>query len=162
MQKAVEKREWLNAGVLFMVFLAVMSVISGVALAQTNSTTNSTDTTTTINWNIDTAPLINMVIALLPAVLAIAIVKMLFEQLGRFGKFVNMQKVHGTGRWLLKTLPMALLAISAAFSTALAQTDTTTSSIDVSSLISIVISLMPLIIVLVIIKAIMSAFKGLG
>ena len=158
-----------QAGALVLAAIYAMIALVGIGLAQTTNSTTTT-TTSTIDWSIDVAPLINIVISLLPAVLAIGIIKMLFDSLGRFGRFVRFKeklpKVSiNPSHVKLAASITAIAVIVAGFlsvtPTALAQTDAST-GFDVSSMVNLVMSLMPLIIILVIMKALMNAFSGIA
>ena len=161
-------KAWLigkSLGVLILSALCLPLLISGV-LAEGNETTTTT-TSITIP-QIDVAPLINLVVALLPAILVIVIIRAVLGSIAGYARLVRIK--HKLGGWLsnskvVKVLPAVLMIAFLCFGffsgTVAAETSSTT-GIDVSAMIDLVMSLLPLIIVLVIVKALMNAFKGLG
>ena len=80
-----------SAGVTILSAASLLSLLP-VALCQKANETATTTMTSTINWTIDPAPLINLVIALLPAILVIIIIKAVLGSLTSFARF---SKVHG-------------------------------------------------------------------
>ena len=173
--------DWKSLGVLvlsliLLVPLVFFNAVPAVYAEDTNSTATTT-TTSTINWDIDVAPLINLVVSLLPAVLVIVIIKAVLGSLGGFARLARLKAKIGSWfsgvkansanvKWS-KVIPalafLAMIVAGVAFGVpGAAAEESTTASIDVNSMINLVMSLLPLIIVLVIIKAIMGAFKGLG
>ena len=147
--------------------VAVVSAISmlGFLGAVFGQETNSTTTTTAINWTIDPAPLINLVVALLPAILVIIIIKAV---LGSLSGFARLSKIHGwfKANWH-KIAPVAvfcLLVAGAVTGVTPVAAETTSSSvnIDISSMVNLIMSLLPLIIILVIMKALIQSFQGIA
>ncbi|MEM0488994.1 MAG: hypothetical protein QW707_07345 [Candidatus Bathyarchaeia archaeon] len=147
--------------------VAVVSAISmlGFLGAVFGQETNSTTTTTAINWTIDPAPLINLVVALLPAILVIIIIKAV---LGSLSGFARLSKVHGwfKANWH-KIAPVAVLCLLVAgavtgVTPVAAQTSTPSLNFDISGLVNLVLALLPLIIILVIMKALIQAFQGIA
>jgi len=163
-------KAWLigkSLGVLILSALCLPLLISGV-LAEGNETTT---TTTTIQIpQIDVAPLINLVVALLPAILVIVIIRAVLGSLSGYARLARIK--HKLGGWfnaisnsrVVRVLPAVLMIafLCFGFISGVAAETSSSTSIDVSSMIDLVMSLLPLIIVLVIVKALMNAFKGLG
>ena len=163
-------KAWLigkSLGVLILSALCLPLLISGV-LAEGNETTT---TTTTIQIpQIDVAPLINLVVALLPAILVIVIIRAVLGSISGYARFTRFK--HKLSGWfnavnnsrMVKVLPAVLMVafLCFGFFSGVAAETSSTSTIDVSQMIDLVMSLLPLIIVLVIVKALMNAFKGLG
>ena len=158
-----------SLGVLILSALCLPLLISGV-LAEGNETTT---TTTTIQIpQIDVAPLINLVVALLPAILVIVIIRAVLGSLSGYARLARIK--HKLGGWfnaasnsrVVRVLPAVLMIAFLCFGfmsgTVAADTGSSTTGIDVSQMIDLVMSLLPLIIVLVFVKALMNAFKGLG
>ena len=156
-----------SLGVLILSALCLLPMLAGV-LAEGNETTT---TTTTIKIPpIDVAPLINLVVSLLPAVLVIVIIRAVLGSISSYARLVRIK--HRLSGWfnavsnsrVVRVLPAVLMIAFLCFGlmsgTVAAETSSTT-SIDVSAMIDLVMSLLPLIIVLVIVKALMNAFKGL-
>ena len=156
-----------SLGVLILSALCLLPMLGGV-LAEGNETTT---TTTTIQIpQIDVAPLINLVVALLPAILVIVIIRAVLGSISSYARLVRIK--HRLSGWfnavsnsrVVRVLPAVLMIAFLCFGfmsgTVAAETSSTT-SIDVSAMIDLVMSLLPLIIVLVIVKALMNAFKGL-
>ena len=157
-----------SAGALAVSAISLLSFIPAALCQETNSTTTTTTTTSAINWTIDPAPLINLVIALLPAILVIVIIK---SVLGSIASFARFSKIHRIGAFFKanwpRILPLIVLGllvtgVTLGFAPVAAEETTSTVNIDVSGLINLVMSLLPLIIILVILKALMNAFKGIG
>ena len=156
-----------SLGVLILSALCLLPMLGGV-LAEGNETTT---TTTTIQIpQIDVAPLINLVVALLPAILVIVIIRAVLGSIAGYARLARIK--HRLSGWfnavsnsrVVRVLPAVLMIAFLCFGffsgTVAAETSSTT-SIDVSAMIDLVMSLLPLIIVLVIVKALMNAFKGL-
>ena len=161
-----------SAGVAVLSAVSLLSFLPA-ALCQESNETVTTTTTSTINWSIDPAPLINLVIALLPAILVIMIIKAVLGSLASFARF---SKVHGffarafsffRANWPriapLAVLCMLVAGVTAGVAPVAAQeTATTTVNFDVSGLVNLVMALLPLIIILVIMKALIQAFQGIA
>jgi len=158
-----------SAGALAVSAISLLSFIPAALCQETNSTTTTTTTTSAINWSIDPAPLINLVIALLPAILVIVIIKSVLGSIASFARFSKIHRITAffKANWP-RIAPLAVLCllvtgVTFGFAPVAAQeTTTSTVNIDVSGLINLVMSLLPLIIILVILKALMNAFKGIG
>jgi len=163
-------KAWLigkSLGVLILSALCLLPMLGGVFAQESNSTTT---TTTSIQIpQIDVAPLINLVVALLPAILVIVIIRAVLGSIAGYARLARIK--HKLGGWfnavsnsrVVRVLPAVLMIAFLCFgfiSGVAAQTSSTT-GIDVSQMIDLVMSLLPLIIVLVIVKALMNAFKGL-
>ena len=160
-----------SAGVLVFSTISLLSFLPAVLAEETNSTTTTT-TTSTINWSIDPAPLINLVIALLPAILVIMIIKAVLGSLASFARF---SKIHGflarafsffRANWP-RIAPLAVIGLligvsCVGFAPVAAQETSTTVNFDVSGLVNLVMALLPLIIILVIMKALIQAFSGIA
>ena len=169
--KEVRLRVWnwvKSAGVLVFSTISLLSFLPAVLAEETNSTT----TTSTINWSIDPAPLINLVISLLPAILVIIIIKAVLGSLASFARF---SKIHGffarafsffRANWP-RIAPLAVLCLLAAgvvtgVAPVAAEETTSTINVDISGLVNLVMALLPLIIILVIMKALIQAFSGIA
>jgi len=152
---------WLkSAGVAVVSAVSMLGFLGTVFAQETEQTT-----TTAINWAIDPAPLINLVIALLPAILVIIIIKAV---LGSLSGFARLSKVHGwfKANWH-KIAPVAVLCLLVAgavtgVTPVAAQTTTPSLNFDISGLVNLVLALLPLIIILVIMKALIQAFQGIA
>ena len=148
--------------------LCLPLLISGV-LAEGNETTTTTTTSIQIP-QIDVAPLINLVVSLLPAILVIVIIKAVLGSISGFARLTRIKNKFGgwfntvSNSRVVKILPAVLMIgfLCVGFFSGVAAETSSTSTIDVSQMIDLVMSLLPLIIVLVIVKALMNAFKGLG
>ena len=161
-----------SAGVLVFSTISLLSFLPAVLAEETNSTTTTT-TTSTINWSIDPAPLINLVIALLPAILVIMIIKAVLGSLASFARF---SKIHAffartfsffKANWpriapLAVACFLAVAAVTGVTPVAAEETGSTTVNFDVSGLVNLVMALLPLIIILVIMKALIQAFQGIA
>ena len=156
-----------SLGVLILSALCLLPMLGGVFAEESNSTT----TTTTIQIpQIDVAPLINLVVALLPAILVIVIIKAVLGSISSYARLVRIK--HRLSGWfnavsnsrVVRVLPAVLMIafLCFGFISGVAAETSSTTGIDVSQMIDLVMSLLPLIIVLVIVKALMNAFKGLG
>ena len=155
-----------SLGVLILSALCLLPMLGGVFAQESNSTT-----TTSIQIpQIDVAPLINLVVALLPAILVIVIIRAVLGSISGFARFSRIKnKFSGwfnavSNSRMVKVLPAVLMVafLCFGFISGVAAETSSTSTIDVSQMIDLVMSLLPLIIVLVIVKALMNAFKGLG
>ena len=158
-----------SLGVLILSALCLPLLISSV-LAEGNETTTTTTTSITIP-QIDVAPLINLVVALLPAILVIVIIRAVLGSIAGYARLVRIK--HKLSGWfnaasnsrVVRVLPAVLMVAFLCFGffsgMVAADTGSSTTGIDVSAMIDLVMSLLPLIIVLVIVKALMNAFKGL-
>jgi len=172
--KEVRLRVWnwvKSAGVLVFSTISLLAFLPAVLCEETNSTTTTT-TTSTINWNIDPAPLINLVISLLPAILVIIIIKAVLGSLASFARF---SKIHGffarafsffRANWP-RIAPLAVLCLLVAgvvtgVAPVAAEETTSTINVDISGLVNLVMALLPLIIILVIMKALIQAFSGIA
>ena len=159
-----------SAGVTVLSAASLLSLLPAALCQEANET--ATTTTSTINWTIDPAPLINLVIALLPAILVIIIIKAVLGSLTSFARF---SKVHGffakafsffRANWP-RIAPLAVLcflvvgAVTGVTPVAAEETSTTV-NFDVSGLVNLVMALLPLIIILVIMKALIQAFSGIA
>ena len=157
-----------SLGVLILSALCLLPMLGGVFAQESNSTTTTTTTSIQIP-QIDVAPLINLVVALLPAILVIVIIRAVLGSISGFARLTRIK--NKLGGWfntvnnsrVVKILPAVLMIgfLCVGFFSGVAA-ETTSSTIDVSQMIDLVMSLLPLIIVLVIVKALMNAFKGLG
>ena len=158
-----------SLGVLILSALCLLPMLGGVFAQESNSTTTTTTTSIQIP-QIDVAPLINLVVALLPAILVIVIIRAVLGSISGFARFSRIKnKFSGwfnavNNSRMVKVLPAVLMVafLCFGFISGVAAETSSTSTIDVSSMIDLVMSLLPLIIVLVIVKALMNAFKGLG
>jgi len=163
-------KAWLigkSLGVLILSALCLPLLISGV-LAEGNQTTTTTTTSIQIP-QIDVAPLINLVVALLPAILVIVIIRAVLGSISSYARLVKIK--HRLSGWfnavsnsrVVRVLPAVLMIafLCFGFISGVAAETSSTTGIDVSQMIDLVMSLLPLIIVLVIVKALMNAFKGL-
>jgi len=156
-----------SLGVLILSALCLPLLISGV-LAEGNQTTTTTTTSIQIP-QIDVAPLINLVVALLPAILVIVIIRAVLGSISSYARLVKIK--HRLSGWfnavsnsrVVRVLPAVLMIafLCFGFISGVAAETSSTTGIDVSQMIDLVMSLLPLIIVLVIVKALMNAFKGL-
>jgi len=158
-----------SLGVLILSALCLLPMLGGVFAQESNSTTTTTTTSITIP-QIDVAPLINLVVALLPAILVIVIIRAVLGSLSGYARLARIK--HKLGGWfnavsnsrIVRVLPAVLMIafLCFGFISGVAAETSSSTSIDVSSMIDLVMSLLPLIIVLVIVKALMNAFKGIG
>jgi len=158
-----------SLGVLILSALCLLPMLGGVLAEESNSTTTTTTTSIQIP-QIDVAPLINLVVALLPAILVIVIIRAVLGSISGYARFTRFK--HKLSGWfnavsnsrMVKVLPAVLMVafLCFGFFSGVAAETSSTSTIDVSQMIDLVMSLLPLIIVLVIVKALMNAFKGLG
>jgi len=153
--------DWIkNVGVAVLAAIGVVSAIPGVFAQETNTTTSSQ-----IVWSIDPAPIINIVLALLPVVVILMVVKAIFESLTRYTRLARIRnalaspRAKAFGLGLLSLL--GLLVCGFTFAPVYAQ-ETSSVSFDVSGLVNIVLALMPLIIILVVMKALIGSLKDLA
>ncbi|MEM0488771.1 MAG: hypothetical protein QW707_06170 [Candidatus Bathyarchaeia archaeon] len=146
--------------------VAVVSAISmlGFLGAVFGQETDSTTTTTAINWAIDPAPLINLVIALLPAILVIIIIKAILGSLTGFARLSVIKAVKANWHKIAPVAVLCLLVAGAVtgVTPVAAQTTTPSLNFDISGLVNLVLALLPLIIILVIMKALIQAFQGIA
>ena len=162
MRKArVTKWDWIkNVGVLVAATAGVLSSIPRV-FAETNSTTTSN-----IVWSIDPAPIINIVLALLPVVIILMVIKAIFESLTRYTRLARIRqaltspRAKALGLGMLSLLGLLLCGVTLA--PAYGETTGSSVNFDVSGLVNIVLALMPLIIILVVMKALIGAMKDLA
>ena len=170
--KKVNLWNWVkSAGVAVISAFSLLSMLPAALCEETNSTATTT-TTSAINWNIDPAPLINLVISLLPAILVIVIIKSVLGSISSFARFSRIRSYFARFGGFFRAnwprfVPLAVLGLLAVgfvtgFSPVAAEETTSTVNFDVSGLINLVMSLLPLIIILVILKALMNAFSGIA
>ena len=164
-----------SAGIAVLSAVSLLSFIPAALCQETNSTT--TTTTSAINWTIDPAPLINLVIALLPALLVIMIIKAVLGSLASFARFskihaffakafsffrANRPKIDWSRIAPLALLCLLVTGVTLGVAPVAAQETSTTVNFDVSGLVNLVMALLPLIIILVIMKALIQAFSGIA
>ena len=159
MNKAkLSKWHWIkNVGVLVAATAGVLSAIPRV-FGETNSTT----TTSQIIWSIDPAPIVNLILAILPVVIVLMVVQAIFKSLTSYTRLARIKQVFASPK--AKALGLGLLSLLGLLVLTLAPVHAETSSVnfDVSGLVNIVLALMPLIIILVVMKALIGAMKDLA
>jgi len=154
----LSKWHWIkNVGVLVAATAGVLSAIPRV-FGETNSTT----TTSQIIWSIDPAPIVNLILAILPVVIVLMVVQAIFKSLTSYTRLARIKQVFASPK--AKALGLGLLSLLGLLVLTLAPVHAETSSVnfDVSGLVNIVLALMPLIIILVVMKALIGAMKDLA
>jgi hypothetical protein len=161
MNKAkLSKWHWIkNVGVLVAAATGVLSAIPRV-FGETNSTTTSQ-----IIWSIDPAPIVNLILAILPVVIVLMVVQAIFKSLTSYTRLARIKQVFASPK--AKALGLGLLSLLGLLvcgvTLAPVHAETTSSvNFDVSGLVNIVLALMPLIIILVVMKALIGAMKDLA
>ena len=161
MNKAkLSKWDWIkNVGVLVAATAGVLSAIPRV-FGETNSTTTSQ-----IIWSIDPAPIVNLILAILPVVIVLMVVQAIFKSLTSYTRLARIKQVFASPK--AKALGLGLLSLLGLLvcgvTLAPVHAETTSSvNFDVSGLVNIVLALMPLIIILVVMKALIGAMKDLA
>jgi hypothetical protein len=157
----LSKWDWIkNVGVLVAATAGVLSAIPR-AFAETNSTTTSQ-----IIWSIDPAPIVNLILAILPVVIVLMVVQAIFKSLTSYTRLARIKQVFASpkakalGLGLLSLL--GLLVCGVTLAPVYGQETSSGVNFDVSGLVNIVLALMPLIIILVVMKALIGAMKDLA
>jgi hypothetical protein len=156
----LSKWHWIkNVGVLVAATAGVLSAIPRV-FGETNSTT----TTSQIIWSIDPAPIVNLILAILPVVIVLMVVQAIFKSLTSYTRLARIKQALASPK--AKALGLGLLSLLGLLVCGVTLTpvhaETSSVNFDVSGLVNIVLALMPLIIILVVMKALIGAMKDLA